>query len=126
MSFSRRCLDRYLTSQDRLNLQVEMWVDGPTLKPRTGDPQWIPRPRTHFPSTMFPYWQPVLILLIILTVYSFLDKRDKRGKKYLFPPGPKGLPIVGNSFQLPPFGAGQLTKKWAEQYGEMYFLPTQF
>src|SRR2546423_11462377 len=68
-------------------------------------------------------WQYAAILpLVLITLYSFINNRDKKGRKYVFPPGPKGLPIAGNSFQLPPFGASALTKKWAEQYGEMYSL----
>jgi hypothetical protein len=68
---------------------------------------------------MVPSWQLALLVFVTITIYSFISKRDKHGKKYVFPPGPKGLPIVGNSFQLPPFGASALTKPWAAQYGEM-------
>jgi len=71
---------------------------------------------------MVSSWQLALLVAIAITVYSFVGKRDKRGRRYVFPPGPKGLPILGNSFQLPPFGASALTKQWAAQYGEMYNL----
>jgi len=67
-------------------------------------------------------WQLALLILVVVTVYFSRDKRDKKGRKYVFPPGPKGYPIVGNSFDLPPFGASALTKKWAEEYGEMFRL----
>ena len=68
---------------------------------------------------MVPSWQLLLLVFVTIAIYSFISKRDKHGRKYIFPPGPKGLPIVGNSFQLPPFGASALTKPWAAQYGEM-------
>lgn len=68
---------------------------------------------------MVSTWYLALLALILVTIYSFWEKRDKDGRKYVSPPRPKGLPIVGNSHQLPPFGASVLTKKWAEQYGEM-------
>jgi hypothetical protein len=64
-------------------------------------------------------WQIVAVALV-LSVLLFRGKRDKTGRKYVFPPGPKGLPIIGNTWDLPPFGASALTKKWAKQYGEMY------
>jgi hypothetical protein len=66
-------------------------------------------------------WQLALAILVA-TIYFSLPRRDKRGRKYVFPPGPKGWPIVGNTFDLPPFGASALTKKWAEEYGEMFRL----
>ena len=64
-------------------------------------------------------WQ-IVALILVLSIFLFRDKRDKSGRKYVFPPGPKGLPIIGNTWDLPAFGASALTKKWAKQYGEMY------
>jgi hypothetical protein len=64
-------------------------------------------------------WQ-IVALTLVLSIFLFRDKRDKSGRKYVFPPGPKGLPIVGNTWDLPAFGASALAKKWAKQYGEMY------
>jgi hypothetical protein len=73
--------------------------------------------------SMFLSWQiTTLLLLIGISIYSYRSNRDKHGRKYNFPPGPKGLPLMGNSFDLPPFGASALTKKWAEKYGEMYSI----
>src|SRR5579859_2405497 len=88
--------------------------------------------KSRSPTIVAPYttmslsWQIAAVLVIVLTVYLFKDKKDRNGRKYVFPPGPKGLPIVGNSFQFPPFGASALTKKWAEQYGEMFVLSPAF
>jgi len=71
-------------------------------------------------------WQTIQILLgtillaIFLQKYLYRSKKDKQGRKYVFPPGPRGIPIFGNLFQLSPsFGQGVITKKWADQFGEM-------
>jgi hypothetical protein len=69
-------------------------------------------------------WQLLLgsILLVVMIYFSFLERRDTAGRKYVFPPGPRGLPLLGNFFQLPHgFGQGVVAKKWADQYGEMYY-----
>jgi hypothetical protein len=63
----------------------------------------------------------LLPLVIALVYYLVSEKRDKKGRKYVFPPGPRGLPIFGNFFQIPhSFGQGVVAKQWADKYGEMY------
>lgn len=57
-----------------------------------------------------------LIFLIIAVVYYVSFKAKGR---YKYPPGPRGLPIFGNLFQLPPSYPGPQLAKWSEQYGEL-------
>jgi len=56
---------------------------------------------------------------IIFVVY--LASRDPR-RKHL-PPGPKGLPIIGNTLQLPQGDeVSQVTIDWAKKYGELFHI----
>ncbi|KAF7535038.1 hypothetical protein G7054_g5739 [Neopestalotiopsis clavispora] len=57
--------------------------------------------------------------VLVLTVASLL-KRYQHGKKYRLPVRIPGIPIFGNSFQLPPTQQGPWAKEKAEQYGEMF------
>jgi Cytochrome P450 len=57
--------------------------------------------------------------LLALILVTFL----RRARKYKLPPLVKGgVPLLGNALQLPPTGheAGEVVRKWADQYGEMY------
>jgi len=59
-------------------------------------------------------------LLIATIVYIFNERQ--RASKYKLPPLVEGgVPILGNALQMPPIGhdAGEVTRKWAEKYGEM-------
>lgn len=60
--------------------------------------------------TRWPTYAGGLAALLILAAWSF--SRPKRN----LPPGPKGLPILGNVFQLPPFPWLKFTE-WKDQYG---------
>jgi len=77
---------------------------------------------------------PILIissLLLVLFQRNFLPVVDKtnallvvkRGRsKYKYPPGPRGLPLIGVAHLLPPVNFGTVTSKWAKQYGEIMTL----
>jgi hypothetical protein len=56
----------------------------------------------------------VALLIVQRAVSSHLYK-----KKYKFPPRIPGLPIVGNTFQLPGNQQGQWGVQMAREYGEM-------
>jgi hypothetical protein len=75
------------------------------------------------------YFPIFLISLLVLVIYQckppyvlLTPDVKKATSKYRYPPGPKGLPFIGVAHLLPPVFAGQVTSKWADQYGEMMTL----
>ena len=61
-----------------------------------------------------------LATLVVVCFYTFTRKpRDKNGVPYRFPPGPKGWPIVGNTFQIPSENSAPVLERFSRKYGEM-------
>lgn len=59
--------------------------------------------------------------LFIAAIVYIYNERQKAGK-YKLPPLVKGgVPLLGNALQMPAAGheAGEVTRKWADKYGEM-------
>ena len=62
----------------------------------------------------------VLILFVIIYVSQSLWRSSTYNAKYKLPPLVPGLPIFGNTFQIPLSQQGPWAKKLAEKYGEMW------
>lgn len=63
-----------------------------------------------------------VILFFSLWIYNLTRRRkDKNGVPYRLPPGPKGWPIVGNTFQIPSKDQKSILTELTRTYGEMYF-----
>ncbi|KAH8112981.1 cytochrome P450 [Phellopilus nigrolimitatus] len=62
----------------------------------------------------------VACALKYLQLWFSLYKRRTATPKY--PPGPKGLPLVGNYFEMPPDKEWEKAKEWGEQYGSLVFF----
>lgn len=65
---------------------------------------------------MFPLWG-LFIATIGLLWFLNSKKRPKNGLKEI--PGPRGLPWIGNLFNLGKYPNKQISK-WTEQYGDIF------
>ena len=61
-----------------------------------------------------------LLLIIASPVGGLWIEYVRIQKKYRFPPLVPGLPLVGNTFQMPATDHGPYLKKLGDKYGEMY------
>ena len=66
------------------------------------------------------YW---LIIPAALLSYSLLKHFQRTMRRsLLLPPGPKGLPIIGNMFDVPSVAPWKTFREWSEVYGQSYLL----
>ena len=64
-----------------------------------------------------------LVLALSISLYTYYrPRKDKNGVPYKLPPGPRGLPFIGNTFQLP-VKPGDYLRSLSQKYGEMYLPP---
>ena len=61
------------------------------------------------------------VAAVAVYVLQYFVREKIRMSKYKLPPRiPGGLPLIGNTFQMPPTQQGPWAKELAEKYGEMY------
>ena len=56
------------------------------------------------------------LLLSLYVVYTYLGDRSRRGG-LRYPPGPRGLPILGNLLDIPQRAPWETYARWGKQYG---------
>ena len=65
-----------------------------------------------------------LILDCIVIYYAFYylkkvwNRHHRPLTKFPYPPGPKGLPIIGYVLDMPGSDEWEAARKWGEEYGE--------
>ena len=65
---------------------------------------------------------PLIAIALLITAgvfWSFRIRKDKNGVAYRLPPGPKGWPIVGNTFDIPSEKLDPVLARLSQKYGEM-------
>jgi hypothetical protein len=60
----------------------------------------------------------VSALLIAVFILNYLNKSFSRQQRPPLPPGPKGLPLIGNALDLPKSEEWVMANEWMKQYGE--------
>ena len=61
----------------------------------------------------------VLAIFAILSVVLVLKSKKRR---HAFPPGPPGLPLIGNALDLPKSREWLAYQKWGRDYGPFHVL----
>jgi hypothetical protein len=67
---------------------------------------------------------PLAVLGFCLAIAYLLVRRKKHGE-YPLPPGPKGLPIIGNLLDMPTSDEWVTFQKWSKDFGSNLF-PSPF
>ena len=67
----------------------------------------------------FPSRYALVILGVLAAVSAISGVFSKPKTNYRYPPGPKGIPVFGNLFQIPPRYPGAKLVEWGKQYGDL-------
>ncbi|KAH8110769.1 cytochrome P450 [Phellopilus nigrolimitatus] len=91
------------------------------------------KPSSYIRSSLHAYLHAKQMLLILLEAIAFLcaslclrvwlSRRKLKSSRGLpCPPGPKGLPLLGNIFDMPAAEEWETARQWGEQYGDLVFI----
>lgn len=69
------------------------------------------------PTRRFDMTGPTLLYILIALAAVWIIASRKR-QRHRYPPGPKGLPIIGNVFDVPMENGWVVYRDWARQYGK--------
>jgi hypothetical protein len=61
----------------------------------------------------------ILLLGLVVLIAAWKIQQNVKARKYKLPPRIPGVPVFGNTFQLPPLKQGVWGIEMARKYGEM-------
>ncbi|KAL5497921.1 hypothetical protein ACEPAH_2852 [Sanghuangporus vaninii] len=62
------------------------------------------------------------IIVALICIRSFLSWRKRRANSYSLPPGPKGLPVIGNVLDMPQENEWESVRQWGMKYGNIIYI----
>jgi len=62
----------------------------------------------------------ILVPVVILLALTYVSTRRRPPKGYRLVPGPKGLPVIGNTLEVPTVHPEKKFMEWAKEFGELY------
>ena len=68
----------------------------------------------------------IFVILFLSIIFLFLLKKNKISKRACFPPGPNGLPLIGNLHQLDSSNLQTHLWKLSQKYGPLMSLKLGF
>lgn len=61
-----------------------------------------------------------MLIAAVVSIGVAISFFGPKNNKYRYPAGPKGIPLFGNLFQLPPGYAGPHLAEVGKKYGDLY------
>ncbi|KAF9526217.1 cytochrome P450 [Crepidotus variabilis] len=69
-----------------------------------------------------PFVGGLMVILVLSVGWIYACHRKTVTSHNRLPPGPSGLPFVGNAFQMPSHNQEKVFASWAKQYGNIVYL----